>query len=281
VSFKEFQSIQLPGDLKLLGPTLQQKLVAMTNTRQAYQAVVLIGDPVWSVAALGRLGSVDAAGAAAMRSLALPEDLPEEMAKQVRGALESNAAPLAKESAEAVKQCAATARKLKVLSAAAQDCLAGKAPDADPQASFQVAPIKRARPRGAAELERALARNPRDLELITRLAQAHLAADNPYMARMVLGKGLELRETAPLLNLLGVTLARLGEPQTALDLFDSALKNSPAHPFARYNKAYLLQRYGYAKAAAAEARKIRGGQSFGAGDPRLIPGAELDLGGAR
>ena len=61
------------------------------------------------------------AGAAAMRSLALPEDLPEEMVKQVKGALESNAAPLARESTEAVKQCAATARKLKVLVAHLHD----------------------------------------------------------------------------------------------------------------------------------------------------------------
>src|SRR5204862_6904178 len=56
-----------------LGPTLQQKIAYMTQTRAAYKAVVGIGSAIWSVAALGRLSSVDAVAATALRSLNLPE----------------------------------------------------------------------------------------------------------------------------------------------------------------------------------------------------------------
>ncbi len=93
------------------------------------------------------------------------------------------------------------------------------------------------------------------------------------MARMVAGKGLDVKENGALLNLVGVATYRLGEAQAALSLFDKALKREPNNSFAHLNKASLLSQYGYTKASAAEARKIKGAQDFDPGDPRLIPGA--------
>jgi len=181
--------------------------------------------------------------------------------------------PLAREANDAVKECAAAANRLKVLSEAAKACLAGKTPTGDPQADLPVPTVNWEKPGGAERLERSLAKKPRDLTLITKLAELHLKNNNPYMARLVVNKGIEVRETAPLLNLLGVATAKLGNPQEALGLFDRALKKDGAYSFARLNKASLLADYGYAKASAAEARKVRGAHDFSSGDPRLIRGA--------
>ena len=114
---------------------------------------------------------------------------------------------------------------------------------------------------------------PKDLPTITKLGTLYLKAGNPYMARMVLGKGAEVRETSALLNLIGVATARLGELQAALGLFDRALKKEPGNSFARVNKAALLAKFGYTKASRKEARRVRGAQDFNEGDPRLVPGA--------
>jgi tetratricopeptide (TPR) repeat protein len=279
ISFKTFETIQLSSDLSQLGPTLQQKIAYMTQTRQAYRAVVAMGSPVWSVASLGRLSSVDDAAAGALRGLALPDGLPEAVAKQVKGALESNAAPLAAEAKEALKQCAATARKLKVLSEAARACLDGKAPTGDPQTSIKVPEANRQKPSGAAQLERLLAKKPRDLPSILKLGELYLQGANPYMAQLILAKGSEVSETTQVLNLLGVATARLGDLQDALDLFDRATKKDGSFAPPHFNKAALLQRFGYSADAKAELKRVKG-ESPSEGDPRLIPGA-ASAGGSR
>jgi len=271
IAFKAFEQIQLSSDLSQLGPTLQQKLSYMAQTRDAYRAVVGLGSAVWAVAALGRLGSVEANAANALTSLALPDGLPPQVVQQVKGALQANAAPLAKEAQDAVKQCAATANKLKVVSEAAKACLSGKAPGGDPQANLSIPSVSWDKPKDAAKYERTLAKKSRDLPTITRLSELYIKSGNPYMARMVAGKGIEVKETAPLLNLVGVATFRLGDAQQALALFDKALKRDGGNGHARLNKAALLGQYGYAKASATEARKVRG--DFESGDPGLIPGA--------
>jgi len=271
IGFKAFEQIQLPSDLSQLGPTLQQKLSLMQQTGDAYKAVGSLGSAVWTVAALGRLGSVDEAAAGALTSLALPQGLPPDVVQQVKGALNQNAAPLQKEAKEAIKQCAAAANRLKVVSEAAKACLAGRAPTGDPQANLTVPSVNRAKPKGAPALESILAKRSSDVPTITKLAEMYLKNGNLYMARMVAGKGAEMKESAALLNIMGVATFRLGDAQGGLALFDRALKKDPQNGHARLNKAAVLAQYGYTKASAAEARKAKG--DFDPGDPRLIPGA--------
>jgi tetratricopeptide (TPR) repeat protein len=279
VAFVAFNQIQLSPDLSQLGSTLQQKLGYLQATRQAYSGVGTLGSAVWTVAALGRLANVDEKAAIALRSLKLPTGLPEAVAKQVRSALEGNAAPLAKEAKLAVKQCAATARKLKVLSAAAKACLAGRAPTGDPQAKLVVPSVNRSRPEGATKLQRKLALRPNDMQSISALGRLYLRHGNPYMARMVLGKGTEVKSTAPLLNMIGVATALLGDFQDAYALFERALKREGGYPYARANKAALLSRFGYKAAAKAEAKRIRNRSALSDGDPALISGAMSAISG--
>jgi len=281
ISFKTFESIQLSSDLTQLAPTLQQKLAYMKQASGAYMGVVQIGSATWSVAALGRLSSVDDVAAAALRGMTLPEGLPEATVKQVKDALEANAAPLAAESKVALKQCTATARKLKVLSEAAKACLGGKAPSGDPQVDLTVPSVNRAKPNGAVALERTLAKRPKDMPAIVKLGELYLGAGNPYMAQMIFGKGMELGETAQVLNGLGVATARLGELQDALDLFDRATKRDSGYDPAHANKAALLARFGYAAESKAEVKKMRSPDALSDGDPRLLPNAAQVIGGPR
>ena len=280
INFKTFEQIQLSSDLSKLGPSLQQKLGYLQQTQSAYTQVVALGSAVWSVAALGRLADVDRKAATALTSIALPSGLPPEVVKQVKAALDAKATPLEKEAKLAIKQCASTAKKFKVLSVAAKACLAGQAPQGDPQSSRPVPTISRKRPRGATKLQRILASRPTDLPTIIKLGKAYLRVGNPYLARMIFAKGIEVRETAQLQNLMGVATARLGEHQAALAIFGRAVKREPGLAAARLNRAALLGRYGYKADATAEAKRARKRRGLSEGDPELIPGALSAAGGS-
>lgn len=279
IMFQAFSQIQLSPDLSQLGATLQQKLGFLQQTRGAYTGVGQLGSATWTVAALGRLANVDEKAALSLRSLQLPSGLPEPVAKQVKSALEGNAAPLSKEAKLAVQQCAATARKFKVLSEAAKSCVSGTAPTGDPQANLTVPSVNGGRPQGVAKLQKMLALRPNDLPTIEKLGRLYLKHGNYYMARMILGKGMEVRETAPVINLIGVATARLGEYQDAYALFEKALKKEGGYPYARVNKAALLARFGYKKAAAAVAKRVRNRSALSDGDAGLLPGALSAIGG--
>jgi len=273
LAYRDFLSFQLSSDLSQLGPTLQQKLQLVAQTSAAYMNVVKSGSPFWSVAALSRLGAVDAAGAEALRTLGLPQGLSPGVVKKVKKALEAKAVPLARESWKAIKQCAATARRFKVLSEAARACLSGRASVHDPQSSAAPPAVLRTKPREAVVLERTLAKKPRDLPSIIKLSELYLRAGDPYLARLVLGKGLEIEETAAVLNLLGVASAKLGEHQTALRLFNKALDKEPTNEFLHQNKATLYARFGYTRASRAELEMIQRKEPLKRGDPRLLSGA--------
>ncbi|MCA9665866.1 MAG: tetratricopeptide repeat protein [Myxococcales bacterium] len=279
VTFKTFKAVQLSSDLSKLGPSLQQKLGYLGQTRTAYKGVVSIGSAIWSVAALGRLAAVDKEAADALTNLALPSGLPANVQQQVKAALASNAKPLIKEAGAALKQCAKTALKLKVLSDAAKACISGQPPETDPQA--RSAPtVTRTRPRGAKKLQRHLAVQPKDLRVIVKLGAMYISSGNAYMARMILGKGLEIRPSALILNLIGVATQRLGEDQEAFDYFDKALKRDSGYRRAHANMAALLLEYGYKAAAKKHARRARV-SSYSDDDPGLIPGAAAKLKGMK
>jgi Flp pilus assembly protein TadD len=124
-------------------------------------------------------------------------------------------------------------------------------------------------------------KRPKDVATMTKLGELHLRGGNPYMAQMVLGKALEISETGAILNLLGVAAGRLGDLQDALELFDKAVKREPGFGPAHANKAALLQSFGYTAEARAEAKKLKAGESWTEGDPKLLPGAAQAVGSLR
>ncbi|MBK8482502.1 MAG: tetratricopeptide repeat protein [Proteobacteria bacterium] len=280
ITYKAFEAAQLSSDLSQLGATLQQKLGLMAQARQAYTGVGALGSGTWTVAALGRLAAVDEAAALALRELPLPPDLPPDAAKQVRQALAAQAAPLEAEAKQAIAQCAAAARRLKVLSPAAQACLAGRAPSGDPQTRSATVSAQQVTPSGSRELQLKLAQQPNDAAAIEQLGTLYLAAGDPYMAQLIFSKGLELRETASLLNLLAAAQARLGNPQEAYALLSKALKLDPSHRAARVNRAALLISFGYKSDAQTDLRAVPNLGALSDSDPALIPDALRIVGGS-
>jgi tetratricopeptide (TPR) repeat protein len=255
-----------------LNNALTRLLGAVGQARQALTTVVATGDAGWSVAALGRLGAMDARAARDLRALPLPAGLSPEQVRKLRAAIERHAAPLAREASQMIKQCAATAARLRVLSPAARACSEGRAPAELVALGTPPAPRSAARgPVGIDRLLQTLARRP-SAAGAAKLAARYLEAGRLHLSRVVAARGLTSGGSADLHNLLGVAQHRLQSHQAGLAQLDLALKQNPRHRYARINRAALLARFGQTKAARADAREVRGARPE-ASDPRLIPGA--------
>ena len=113
-----------------------------------------------------------------------------------------------------------------MLSEAAKACLAGQAPGGRSAEPDRLSRRLTAQTDQATQYEQALARRPEDLPTIVDLGRTYLRAGNPYMARMVLGKGSRSARTGQSLNLFGIATAHLGEYQAALELFGRAPKKA-------------------------------------------------------
>jgi tetratricopeptide (TPR) repeat protein len=281
IGLKAFRNIQLSNDLNQLGVTLQNKMSTLAAVRTAYTEVVSMKSATWSIAALGRLAEVDRDAAAELRALTLPAGLPPEVVKEVKGALEEQAAPLSKEATEALNECAKIANKFTILTAAAKACLAGRPPTGDPQSAVRVPAVNTRQPAGAEALQRALAANPKDVASMEKLGRLYLADGNPYMGRMILEKSLELEESASRYNLLAVAATRLGDIQDAYEYLRKAIKEDGQYLYARVNRAALLKRFGYHKLAEQDLATLRGrAAALSADDVALIPDALTLIGGA-
>ena len=106
-------------------------------------------------------------------------------------------------------------------------------------------------------------------------------AESPAAKRCpICGKAAEQKETAEVLNLIGVATARLGETDAAFELFDKSLSQEPGYGAARLNKAHLLAKFGHGAAAKEEVKRLRDRQGLNESDPGILPGAMRALGGA-
>jgi tetratricopeptide (TPR) repeat protein len=252
--------------LEQLNAVLKQLLGAIAQARQVMVGVVATKDATWSVAALGRLSAMEAHAARTLRELPLPAGLSPTQVRDLRAAIEKHAGPLEREARVMRTQCAGTARRLLVVSAAARACLAGSSPAKIIDVGARPSRAPGGRP------ERLL-RRPGDLAAATRLGARYLGAGRVHLARAVLAKVVAAGDSAARRNLLAVALFRLGEHQVALAQLERALSQQPGLAAARLNRAALLARFGHAAASRAELGKLRGARRLRSGEAGLIPGA--------
>lgn len=105
-----------------------------------------------------------------------------------------------------------------------------------------------------AELEAALARDPRNGELLVQLGNAGYDGGDFRLAVDAYEKSLGVRGDDPnVLTDLGTSYRNLGDLDKAVAMFDRALKVSPSHWQAAYNKIVVL---GIDKGETAKAKEL-------------------------
>jgi Flp pilus assembly protein TadD len=111
-------------------------------------------------------------------------------------------------------------------------------------------------PPGAQALQKALLRNPKDVDALTRLAELHLAAGNLGEALLLLERAEHLgQRKGAVQNLLGLTYYQLGEPQDAGDALKEAVAAEPSEPHWHLNLAAHAAAFGQIDQAKAELQK--------------------------
>jgi tetratricopeptide (TPR) repeat protein len=104
------------------------------------------------------------------------------------------------------------------------------------------------------ELEAAVAKDPKNGDLLVQLGNAAYDADDSRLAVDVYERALKIRgDDANVLTDLGVSYRNLGEPDKALAMFDRALKAAPGHWQATFNEIVVL---GVDKGETAKAKVL-------------------------
>jgi TolA-binding protein len=280
ISYAQFRNLASKPD-DVVG-TVDAKVKLLQVVDRAFASVIGSRDARWSLAGVSRVADAYAKYAAFIRNLELPTSLSADDAKQLRAAIEAQAADADNQSATARALCNKKAKDAMVVTEAARACLLGEPmPDV-----ISMYPQGRAQgagdPPAAAPLRKVLLKNPKDVAALTKLAELHLASGELGVALLLLERAEGIApKNSQVQNLRGVTLERMAEPQGAADAFEKAVALDGQNRSARLNLAAQYAFYGHIDKAKVEMAKA-GGPPATVGGPGDNPelGVLLKLGAA-
>lgn len=270
--FKSFEKVGYQGGTI---QAVQNKFAALQEFEGAMSAVLDTGDPRWSLAALARMAAAYENAADFIEKAPPPSGLSGAAADQVKEALTMRMHEQRASAKDVLEACAAKAAELKVFTAAAKSCNAGRSLTGDPEEREMPKGRGGAPPAGQVNaLRQQIAKNSKDYQALVRLATLYLQSGDPFGARLVLDKASEGGANAETYNLRAVVMFKLGFPQAAFDDLKAALEQDGSDARARLNLAALYRAYNYKTLADAERAKVRStrGLDF-QGDPSFLPGA--------
>lgn len=275
ISYVQFRNLAAKPD-DLVG-TVDAKVKLLQVVDRAFAQVIGSRDARWSLAGVSRLADAYAKYAAFLRALELPTGLSAEDAKQLRAAIDSQAADAEKRATEARTLCSKKAKDAIIVTEAARSCLLGE-PMPDVIAMYPQGKTRgNGDPPAAAPLRKTLLKNPKDVAALAKLAELHLAAGELGVALLLLERAETLApRNAEVQNLRGVTLQRMAEPQEAADSFEKAVALDGQNRGARLNLAAHYAFHGHLDKARAEMAKA-GGAPATVGGPADHPELEILL----
>jgi tetratricopeptide (TPR) repeat protein len=198
-----------------------------------------------------------------------------EDAKQLRAAIDGQAADAESRATEARALCSKKAKDAVIVTEAARSCLLGE-PMPDVIAMYPQGKTRGSGdPPAAIPLRKILLKSPKDVAALAKLAELHLAAGELGVALLLLERAESLApRNSEVQNLRGVTLQRMAEPQEAADAFEKAVALDSTNRSGRLNLASQYAFYGHLDKAKAEMAKA-GGPPATVGGPADHP--ELGL----
>jgi len=280
ISYVQFRNLAAKPD-DVVG-TVDAKVRLLQVVDRAFASVIGSRDARWSMAGISRVADAYAKYAAFLRGLELPTGLGADDAKQLRSAIDSQAADAENRAAEARTLCSKKAKDAVIVTEAARSCLLAE-PMPDVIAMYPQGKTRGSGdPPAAAPLRKILLKTPKNVAALTKLAELHLAAGELGVALLLLERAENLApKSAEVHNLRGVTLERMAEPQEAADSFEKAVALDGANRGARLNLAAQYAFYGHLDKAKNEMSKA-GGPPATVGGPADHPelGILLKLNGS-
>ncbi|NOZ88185.1 MAG: tetratricopeptide repeat protein [Deltaproteobacteria bacterium] len=254
IMFSEYKDIKF-GAGEADDVIFQKKMQKLGQVEQFYAGVVQMKDPEWAIASLYRLSKLYEDFASFLKKAPIPKDLKGAQKKQYKQMLANQVKEQSMTAKTYLSTCVKTVRQKKVFGPFALACIRNEPP---------VEQVVRRRSAGRANVSRVtdfknkLLKNPADLEAMDKLAMASIESGDYYMAKLVLSRALETREShAPSLNLMGVVSLYMGDDQDGYNYFKKALESDVQLLPARMNLAALFVKYQDLTRARATVKMIR------------------------
>ena len=241
--FRLFERVAGDGDVQA---ATAAKADLLGDLEEATSQAIAYNRGTWAVGALHRTGLAYSQLAAFLESAPAPSGLSKAELAQYQTLVAQQVTAIRTKGRELFEACLERSRSLEIYVGPVLGCLArGPEPGVPPVRLQASAPGAQRR----AELEAALAKNPRDKDALAELADLFNAAGEPAKAKLTASRGLELDDRdARFWNKLGLAELLLGKPQEAHGAFARATKLG--HPYAALNEAAL--RLGFGDEAGAK-----------------------------
>jgi tetratricopeptide (TPR) repeat protein/thioredoxin-like negative regulator of GroEL len=254
IAYAEFKAAGTKGGE--LAENVDRNVKALANVDRAFKPVIEGGDARWAMAGLARVADANMKFAAVLREIELPASLSDADKQALKGALEGQAAAAEKRGGELRGACAKQAKKAEIFSEAAKSCLLGQ-PLADTITMYRdVRATTSGEPAGAAAFQKALLKNSRDVDAMTKLAQLYLTAGDAGVALLLLERAEQVgTHRGAVQNLLGLTHYQLDDAQGAAEAFKAAVAAEPSDPHWHLNLAAHCAAFGHMDRAKSELAK--------------------------
>lgn len=250
---------------------LPRKLELLQQLEAEEAEVVKIGSGEWAIAALYRVGQAYRAFADFLRKAPVPASLTPEQRPEFAKLLEEKAFPFDQKGKENLAACVNKGNELKVYSPWLAACAAG----GGREPALEIAPPP---PRGGrkapAELTAALAKDPLNGEILTRIATGYLGAGDPYTAELIARRAIEVDDTrAEAHTALAFALLRRGQLSDAAESFEAAAERAPGRPKEWVNLASHQYAFGDPRKAVESLKRAQNPKSVDLGGSDIHPQA--------
>lgn len=222
--------------------------------------VIQYGNGRWTIAALYALGQANAEFAKFIRGAPVPKALSGAQVGQYRQILAQQASKYEQAAEQHFIQCIQNAEKFEVLTRFVAGCQSrGKLQVDEARETTILARASESAPAGAAEIRKELVDKPRDVGLLTKLAQIHVKAQDYSMAELILNRALEIEpDNAQIIaNIGSVNIYKQDFPKAKV-WYEKARAKQPRQPLATLGLAGLYKRFRFTNKAKAMQDEARG-----------------------
>ncbi len=235
---------------------IQRRLALLQQLEADMAEVVKMGSGEWAIAATFRVGQGYRQLAEFIRKAPVPPGLSNEEKSFFAKQLDDTAAPLDQKAKESFAACLGKANELKLSSPWVAACAANGSREPAPE--INPPPPRGGRAKPPAELTRALAKDPLNADLLTRIATGYLNNGDPYTAELVARRAIEVDDTkSEAHTTLALALLKRGEIADAADSFEAAAERAPGRPKEWLNWAAHQYAYGDPRKAVVSLKRAQ------------------------
>jgi len=251
---------------------VQSKAGMLKELDAKLKKVIAFGNGRWTIAALYGLGQANQEFANFIKNAPMPQGLTPDQTKQYQTAINTQASQYNQTAEGFFKQCNENAEKFEVFTRFALACQTkGKTQVDEAQETKIITRARETAPPGIKEIQNKLYDQPRDINLLQKMAEVYARAQDYAMAELILNRALDIEaKDVNLMARIGVIKLYKNELQEAKGWFDKAIAEQSGNALALWGKAALFKQFNFnSKFGSAATAAKRAGRPSGLLHPSI------------